>query len=337
MGFDSNLGIPDLVQSLKDTIGLLDLSAKKVKITEGLAWIDSPTNSIFFKAVQIDPDRWNQLFSYRLIVVDVTNGNGVVGRHSSVTVNTTLGASGNSIIDFTPFNSSWIFNLPISPQQLSITDQYAISTSATLRGIVEEHSGTRFKTIQASGTMGVWPFRESVTKPPSSPNILQSVFGGTISAFDNLKSQVQSVINIATSNHPANKPVTVLPGQSSAGETSTGYYQAMALSQFLEQYSEAKKDPKNKGWRLVFDIPKQNQSFVVTPVQFQWQQNQNKPLEIMYSFQLKAWRRIDLQNSFVASESDLTPLSPGILQRILQTIKQARLVLSASTDLIGAV
>lgn len=294
------------------------------------------TSSRFWAPMTIDPARWDQLFPYRLVVIDA-NTNQVVGGQSGNPTVKMITNEGNTIIAFEPLGQQWIFRLPITPEQLSITDQYAINTSATIRGVMEEHSGLRFKMIQASGTMGVWPYRSSVTSPPGSPSIVQSLFGGTIESATGLVSQFSRVLSTATSNHPANKPKTNRPEQTDAGPTSTGYYHALALQQFLEQYAEAKKDPDNASWRLVFDIPKQNQSFVVTPLQFQWLQNAQKPTQINYAMQLKAWRRIDLTEKVSAVKPGIQSLSPGVMQRILNTINEARKLTSSAIDLIGAV
>lgn len=311
------------------------------KLAPFLPWenedpLKSNSSSRFWVPVLIDDKRWNQLFPYRLLVVDASTNQIVGGQSGNPTVKI-VSNEGNTIINFEPLGQQWVFRLPITPQQLSITDQYAINTSATLRGIIEEHSGLKFKMIQASGTMGVWPYKSSVTSPPGSPSIVQSLFGGTIEAAGNIASQFSRVINTATSGHPANKPKTKSPIETEAGVTSTGYYHAMALQQFIEQYAEAKKDPNNASWRLVLDIPKQNQAFVVTPMQYQWQQNIQKPTEILYSMQLKAWRRIFLTEGVTSVTPSITSLSPGVLQRILNTISEARKLTSSVIDLIGAV
>lgn len=340
LGDSLNLGVSDALQSIKDAAGILSGTRNTVNQGSILPWQITSTNSVFFKPISIDPKRWNQLFPYRLMVIDVTKGNQVVGGTYNKNVRTTLVPSegpGSAIVAFTPLDKAWTFTLPITPQQLSIQDQYAIATSATLRGVMEEHSGVRFKMINASGSMGVWAYRESVTKPPSSPGLLQSIFGGALEALGNVVAQVNNVINTATTGHPANRPITIAPEGSSAGESSTGQYQALAFQQFLEQYAEAKKLPKNAGWRLVFDIPKQNQSFVVTPMQFVWQQNANKPLEVLYNVQFKAWRRIDLKEAASPVNPSVYAVTPGILQRILNTITEARSVTAAAVDLIGAV
>lgn len=301
-------------------------------------WEASSVSSPFFRSVKVDPTRWDQLFPYRLMVIDVTKNNQVVNGNapSDIKIAITKG-TGSTIIDFQSFGTQWVFELPISPQQFTIQDTFAINTAATLRGIAEEHNGVKFKMINASGTFGVWPGRGSVTSAPTSPSFLQSVFGGTLEAFGNLRNQAQKTIDIATGNTAANKPVTPRPEIVTNGLVTTGYYNAMKLQQFLEQYAEAKKSPTNAGWRLVFDIPKQNQSYIVTPMQFSWQQSQAKNMEILFSFQLKAWRRIDLNNTPFVVEPGVSTLTPGILQRVLNSLFAARTVTSAAVNLIGAV
>jgi hypothetical protein len=294
-----------------------------------------PVKSVYWGSIQIDPNRWNQLFPYRFVVID-TKDNKIVGGSSS-TSNTKISQNeGNTIINFEPMGQKWIFRLPITPQALSIVDQYAIQNSATLRGVLEEHNGAKFKMVTLSGTFGVWPSRPSVTTPPGSPSVLQSLFGGTIESATNFVGQVSKTLN-AASGHPANKPKTLKPKETDQGATSTGYYQALALQQFIEQYAEAKKNPNNATWRLVFDIPKQNQSFVVTPMMFNWLQNENNPTRINYNIQLKAWRRIDLSEKASAVVPSIQQLDASILQRILNTISEARKLMSSAISLIGAV
>lgn len=332
--------LTDQITQLKQTadnfvgkqIGLVQ--AKNTRTSPSVPW--NNTSSRFWAPMVIDPARWDQLFPYRLVVINANTGQIVGGSSGSPTVKM-ITNEGNTIINFEPLGQQWIFRLPITPQQLSITDQFAINTSATIRGVIEEHSGLKFKLIQASGTMGVWPYRSSVTSPPGSPTVLQSLFGGTIESATNLVGQFSRVLSSATSTHPANKPKTNRPEATDAGATSTGYYHALALQQFLEQYSEAKKNPDNAAWRLVFDIPKQNQSFVVTPMQFQWIQSEQTPTRINYSMQLKAWRRIELTQKATAVKPSIQQLTPGILQRILGTISEARKLTSSFIDLIGAV
>ncbi len=305
-----------------------------------LPWVARPSNSLWFHYVDLVPGRWDQLYPYRLIVIDTAANNAIVnGSSDDLDVVGSTG-TGSAFISIQPMSPSWIIQLPITPQQLSITDQFAINTSATLRGIMEEHNGVRFKIINASGSFGVWAGRPSGdSAPQTSPGILQSVFAGTLSAFSNLKDQVNSTINTFQTGHPANAPATKRPEnfQGAAGFQSTGYYRAIAVQQFLEQYAEAKRNPRNATWRLVLDMPKTNQSFVVTPMQFTWQQNVTKPMEIMYNMQFKAWRRVNLDEDVTLNTPNNQPIDAGILQRILNTISQARNATSSALNLIAAV
>ncbi len=293
-------------------------------------------NSPFFKYLAPNGYLWDKLLPYRLIVWDTVK-NQVVGGDKPQPIQVT--PLGNGTLSLYPLSTAWEFHLPITPQQLNITDNYAINTSATLRGILEEHSGVRFKNIVIQGTFGVWPGRPSIVKPPGTPGVLQSLLGGTIAAAQNVVGQFQSVVNAALTGTAASKPTTITPGAPTDDEKGlgTGYYQTIMLQQFLEQYAEAKRNPDNAGWRLVFDIPKQNQSFVVTPIAFTWNENVNKPMEINYNLQLKAWRRIDLKDSFVPTPLSNTQLSPGVLQGILNTISAAQNTAAAAYALIGAV
>jgi len=311
-------------------------------------WNLNNVNSAFFHPIVLDPKRWNQLYPYRLLVVDVSSSPvRIVGDPKKVDIKVGVdivsNQIGNPIINIIPeetsLNSSrWIYNLPITPQQLSIVDQYAINTSATLRGVLEEHNGIKFKIININGTFGVWNQRRSIGIPKESKGVgafLQSFFGGTINAAKELAQRATQIVNAVSSAHPATPPEAEDPTESEL--FTTGYYQALSLQQFLEQYAEAKKDPKNASWRLVLDMPKQNQSYVVTPVQFNWTQSANRPINIDFSLQLKAWRRIELNQNTTAKRAEAPILTTGILQKVLNTITEARLAASSAIALISAI
>ena len=70
---------------------------------------------------------------------------------------------------------------------------------------------------------------------------------------------------------------------------------------------------------------------------FNWIQNEQKPTQINYSMQLKAWRRIVLNGSAPPVSLSTQSITPGVLQRIFNTISEARKSMSNIIDLIGAV
>ena len=160
-GDSLNLGVSDALQSIESAAGIVNSVRNQSSGDSSLPWSKAgatPSTSAFFKPIVIDPNRWNELFPYRLMVVDVSKKNVVVGgstggqtkQQGGTTYQVvTGGAEGTALISFTPVVNNWIFSLPITPQQLNITDQFAINTTATLRGILEEHNGVKFKLINA--------------------------------------------------------------------------------------------------------------------------------------------------------------------------------------------
>jgi len=307
--------------------------------------IHSNKNEVFFAPFFIDPDRWNRFFPYRLLIIDVTDNNKTVGPggidfqgiNSFEEINSEGGIE--YVITQQARNKSWEMVLPITPQQLQVTDQYSINTSATMRGVIEEHNGLKFKMISASGTTGIWPLKPTLGDKVERPSVAGSVFGGTIEAANNLANQAGSVKSIATGEHPRRPSNAEKPGESSVGtEFNTGYYQALYMGQFLERYAQAKKNPEWKNYRLAFDMPKQNQTFVVTPVSFSLKQDQQSPGEYKFNFQFKAWKRVKLNETPFVESTQLPDLGdPNIYQRAVGTIEQTRRTLGSALNLVRAV
>jgi len=302
-------------------------------------------DEVFWKPVAIEAARWNKLYPYRLLVIDVNKNNRVVGSNQSGGINTvskTSEVKGETGIEYsithTAQSGSWEMVLPITPQQLTIQDVFTVNTSATMRGILEEHNGVKFKNITVAGTTGIWPKRPTKGGSLKQPSSLGSIFAGTFEASNQIISGIQGVANSFNGEHPNRSGNPTLPEDTSGGDFSTGYYQAMYLGQFIERYVQAKKNPAYKGWRLVFDIPKQNQSFVVTPLTFNFNQNKQRPNEMLFTMQFKAWKRIDISGSEAqVNSSSLPNLKPNTFQSILNTIESTRRTLSASTNLVKAV
>lgn len=287
---------------------------------------------VFFPPISIERDRAGSVYPYRLLVFNVITGKIVGGIdggvNSGMTSEFTKKESNTGGVQYkisSPTNA-WVFTLPITPQQLSITDQFAINTTATMRGIVEEHNGVKFKIISASGTTGIWPTRTSF-EDPNPPGL--SLFGGTLSAIGGAVSAFNKLTGV-------NAPPTSLDPSTTTEGTTTGYYQALLLQQFLEQYSMAKKDPNTKGWRLIFDCPKTNESFVVTPIQYNVTRSQRSPGEFLYNMQFKAWKRIDLKATYTDPKKPIT-LDVGFFQKAVNTLDNTRSLMSASLNVIQAV
>lgn len=318
--------------------GLNDKSSITGAITDPRQQPWSDQTDPFFNPIDLDPERAGRIYPYKLLVVDVSKkGNPIVGGGSGGADLYTNYNSDTGGIQFR-LNSSnrgtWEFALPITPQQLSITDQYAINTTATMRGVVEEHNGVKFKIIQASGTTGIWPGRSTFEDPNSGTG--NTLFGGTLDAIGGLVNAAQNLANSFNQNNKKSD-TSELDYMKDGGGGNTGYFQAQLLQQFLEQYAMAKKNPKNKGWRLVFHYPKNNESFIVTPMSFTVTKSQRSPGEHLFNMQFKAWKRINLKRSGVASDNNLNPLDPNFFQQLNNSLDNARSLMSASLNVIKAV
>jgi hypothetical protein len=317
-----------LPQNTKQKPPLNDSNANDSVSGPWKANAESLERDSFFPSINIQGSKWDKLYPYRLVVVELqpdgtyriaTSGN------SGSNVEILKEGSGDLFrLNFYPLENSWVYHLPITPQQLSISNQFAINTSATLRGIVEEHNGTKFKLISMTGTFGVWPFRNGASRAPEAPNSFQSIFAGTISAFSSLSDKIS-------------RTVSAFKGQvsnTSSGFSGTGYAQALLLDQFLEQYSERKKRPDWANYRLALDIPKQNQTFLVTPLVFTYSQSADSPNEYKFNLQLKAYRRIKLGGG---SSSASVSLPTNLYRDILRGLREARGALASAYNLVRSV
>jgi len=301
---------------------------------------DAARDDAFFPYIGLEPDRVNGIYPYRLVVVDVSDGFNTVVNQSGggEAFNTEFisyrNDTGGVTYQFANSRKIWEFILPITPQQLQVTDQFAINTSATMRGIVEEHNGVKFKMIAASGTTGIWPTRTNFEDSSSGRG--RSLFGGVSEA---LGAATRDLFELINGGKEAKKTPYPSEDKDKDGGRTSGYFQALMLQQFLEQYAMAKKNPKNKGWRLVFDCPKNNESFVVTPVQYTVTKSQRSPGEHLYNMQFKAWKRIEIGAGTPKKkkESNLIKLRPSLFQSINESLDRARSLMSSSLNVIKAI
>jgi plasmid maintenance system killer protein len=306
-----------------------DENGKKVPVKKGEPNYVGDKKEAFFPAAPVEPQRASRLYPYRLLVIDIkskkiiNNANKPGSQTQDFYVDYNKETGGVNFVQQSNY-AQWEFILPITPQQLSITNQFAINTTATMRGIVEEHNGVKFKIIQASGTTGIWPTRQQFEDPQVGKG--QSLFGGTVEALGSLR----DAANALAGKKPKPKSLDV------KDDVYTGYFQAMLLQQFLEQYAIAKKNPVNKNWRLVFDCPKNNESFIVTPMQYTVTKSQRSPGEHLYNMQFKAWKRVDLKETSTKTK-EVQSIDPNFFQKLNNSLDNARSLMSASLNVIKAV
>lgn len=254
---------------------------------------------------RIEESNWDKSFPYQILVVSRANG-----RYEQ--------ASG-----WTPFT------LPIPPESLNISMPFAIGTSATLGGIVEEHAGAPFRMIQASGTTGVLPLR-GAAKPLQQFGFFETAFAGTIQAGKNLVKSAKALAGINDF-----KLNTI---QDSEIAHTSGYYQFRLLQWYLENYVNVKKKAEGRDLRLAFAMWKDDAVYLVTPQSFDVRRQASSPREYMYSLSFKAWRRITLDKVPDAAKPYQPPSrKSNILKKILNGITNARRILQGFRDTILAI
>lgn len=264
----------------------------------------------FWDTAEIDETRWDESFPFQLLLLK-HNGGG----------------------NYTRAGNQAVFTLPIPPQALQTSMDFAIDVAASQTGIVEQHNGVVFKPIVLQGTTGVLPGR---TAGPllGSAQIVDSIFAGTIGAIRNTDARVGSF----TGTH---KRATITENDISNGSLkgTTGYGQFLLLQQFLESYARIKKSKAGRDYRLGFAHWKNQALYLVTPVKFDANQTVGSPMETTFTLIMKAWRRISLEQSQSSAASGFEAIArkPGAVQQMQTKINDARRILSSLRSVITAI
>ena len=237
-------------------------------------------------------------------------------------------------LGYVPSGSYGSFVLPIPPQDMSISTPFAITTTVTLGGVLEEHNAAPLRMISFSGTTGVLPARSSGDMLGNRSTI-GAIFAGTISAAKDMASAISAL----TSSGP--KSTNVIPKSDflqDAGKL-TGYFQFRLLQKFLEGYVSLKKKAAGRDYRLCVSVYKDEANYLVTPVQFDLRRSSSSPLEYSYSLSFKAWRRIKIEETPPSPYDRAGPSTrdPSFFDTCLQKLREARTVLQDASDVIRAI
>lgn len=239
-----------------------------------------------------------------------------------------------------------VFEFPITPQVMNINTPYSIETLAASNGVIEEHAGVYFKHITLSGTFGVNPGRKSfaasaMNRPAdnSFKGLISTLFSNTIDRARELKSQLNKLTKSLPFgldkrfNKNANKQQSV-----PAKDVGTGYYYALALDRFLENYAIKKSQSSaNKKIKLALHLPKFGYAYLVTPVSYTYNQSADSPLEYKFTLQLKAYKRIALKaKSVINNANKIVRRELNDFQKIFVSLNRARMALSVSYDTVRA-
>lgn len=222
------------------------------------------------------------------------------------------------------------FTLPITPESLTVSTPFAITTTVTLGGIVEEHNGAPIRTITINATTGVLPLRGA----PGSQLGTFNAFSPSILAAP--------LINAASSlTNPGLTPGNVLTDTDFSGSAGqgTGYYQFQLLQRFLEAYITLKKTNEGRDYILALEMWKDQEIYLVSPVNFERRRSAANPLEYQYMIQFKAWKRVKPNSNGAQLNSTFLPVAmdPSRFSQVLNKLVQARQILEAGRGVLNSV
>ena len=297
----------------------------------GLVWIAQQNTTLkveddIWEQTTTDHTRWNKLFPYQLIVVEVvTEADGTVIYRPYVSKSKNSDVSVHDVA---------VFTFPFPPEALVQTTPFAINVDVTLNGIIEEHNGIPIKLFQFRGTMGYLPMCDNVPGTGAldfATSFAGGAVQGTINQLAGTLADVRdlgSSLGISTATASAHLESEFTP--TSILAQTTGYYQMNLLREFLEQYAAIKKTSEGKNLRLALAIWKETpgQVHLVTPVSFSVTKDVSSPMEAKYSLDFKAWKRVSLKTGgtkFVRPTPVRTNVS--LLSRGINILSSGRKVL----------
>ena len=238
---------------------------------------------------------------------------------------------------------AWTFTLPIPPSDLAMSMPFAINTTVTLGGIIEEHNGAPLRNISFSGTTGVYPLKGTTGTLKSTKGLageFSGIFAGTVNSISNIQTQVNGVVRnfrnaasaLGVPGNSQNSPNLLheedFTDSASADIRSSGYYQFRLLQKFLERYSNLKKSKDGSKYRLALSIWKDEATYLVTPRSFDVRRSASSPFEYNYTISLLGWGRIKLESGPPEYAEGYTPIirNPGLLRSSLNMLESARRV-----------
>jgi hypothetical protein len=152
------------------------------------------------------------------------------------------------------------FDLPITPQEISQTEEFAVSIRPTQGGTVVNHSGNKYKKLTISGTTGVHPFKRN--------DGASKLSGVTLNRNDELKYR-------------------------------SGYEVFQHFRAWIKGYHESKKFPLKENLRMIFRNFKDWEFLYVEPLSFTMKRDAAKPLLYNYSIDFKVLSHVPNPQPFL--------------------------------------
>lgn len=275
---------------------------------------------------------WNRYFPYQLKILEAVRQDDGTTRYDS---------------------TNWEYTLPVSPQELTVDMPIATTVTPTLTGIVEQHGGTPFRTINIQSTTGITPIKnKGAGLSTGLEGVVNNVFGGTVQNVEGITASVSNMVSGNSFKKNINKGIgsSFKVDSDLIPDTSTGFYQYLLLERFLESYSNMKANGSKQqemadgkvvdfnSLRLAFCIWKEQAVYLVSGVQLTRRRSANSPMEYNYNLQLKAWARVDLTSIGPRGyQFHLAARDPTIVADIFNRFRAARQVIDTAGNLMDSI
>jgi hypothetical protein len=245
---------------------------------------------------------------------------------------------------------SKIFYLPISPQNINITTNFATNVIATLYSTVEEHSEVRYYDITIQGTTGFVPTynkeyndtgkleqSKNTRKNYSTSNIISDAAGGFMKRTLAL---AQAAKNAASD--------LLKPRSHEAGvfTNNNGYMAFHNFYRFLLKYKQyaANMKERSKLEPLVFLNYKDNNQYSCVIQRFTLERNAENPMLYNYAIQMRAYDLKTISKSLdKKSLTDryvlmgLSETKKSLAAKVAEKVRLAKNGVNAARNLVGSV
>lgn len=273
----------------------------------------------WFHPEEIAGLNWDQRFPYQLLVLD-RQDDGTYRRRGS-----------------------WKYTLPIPPESLTVTTPFAITTTVTQGGIVEEHNAAPLRQIEIAGSTGVLPPRPFPGQPPRS-GLVQAIFAGTIAAAGRTAASARQLGGDLGADQT--RPTNLIPDNLLADQNSqdtllknTGYWQARMMTRFIEAYANLKRTAPGRNVVLALACWKDEAVYLVTPNRVQIRKAADSPMEYRYQVSMTGWGRVRLEGPGAQRSEVLVPdpNDPNVLAKVHNALQDVRRTLESARATVTAV
>ena len=304
-------------------------------------FISNPSEKIGPNMWYTEGADWYKIYGYRFSVAYVVNEGGNIDSSLSQYQEGSAGASsgagsafdnlfsgkpdiGKSSNNLNPVEFLH-FTLPIPPQQMIVKPIIPSKATATLGGVVEETSQTKFWMVNMSGTTGtsISRLKDDMTARSNMANKFRDalettgLLAGSFNGISRLANKVGNIIDGVSSAIQSGDIASGVTGvlndtltpeipyaRSAVDNKSNGFVEAQELQKFFFMYSALKaRFPKK--YALIFTNFKTDQSWRVIVKDFQLMQSADSPYLFKYNISLQCWDVRSSRGLFAGSDDVL--------------------------------